>query len=177
MTNRWSCSIAAGFVFIVFLAVLKVRSLRQETYTGICKSHLTEITVVIHNYNQKHGHLPPAAVFEDGGAMHSWRVLILEFWHPDLFARHRLSEPWNSTHNSLLASQIPHPYRCGLADSSLPEDQTTYVAMVGSNTVMQSSEYSPRRLEDVSTDAIMLIELPNKPRHWMAPMTPHLKRS
>ncbi len=102
--------------------------------------------------------------------MYSWRVLILKVWHPLLFAQYRMSEPWNSPHNSLLASQMPHQYCCGLAPSLLPADQTTYVAVVGPNTVMRTSEHDPRRQEDIPKDAVMLIELPDKPRHWMSPV-------
>ncbi|MCA9012496.1 MAG: DUF1559 domain-containing protein [Planctomycetaceae bacterium] len=66
----------------------------------------------LHKYNEKHGHLPPAVVYKDGVAMHSWRVLILEFTAPDLFSQYRMSEPWNSPHNSRLAGKMPRMFYC-----------------------------------------------------------------
>ena len=168
-THRWKYYVAAVPVLTVVALTLKIQSLRHESRTRMCNAHINEVSHSIHVYNAEYGYLPPAVVYEGGVAMHSWRVLILQVLRPDLFAQYRLSEPWNSPHNSLLSSQMPHQYRCGFADSSIPQDHTTYVAVVGSDTVMRTGEESPRRIEDVPKDAIVLVELPNKPRHWMAP--------
>jgi hypothetical protein len=101
--------------------------------------------------------------------MHSWRVLMLEFWQPELFAQYRTTEPWNSVHNSRLSDQMPHQSRCGFAPSSHATDQTTQVAIVGPVSVMGTSPDAPRRQQDAARDAIMLIEL-NRDTGW-PPMT------
>ena len=57
------------------------------------------------------GHLPPAyTVDSKGKKLHSWRTLLLEVEYPDLFAKIKLSEPWNSEHNKQFESQIPFLY-------------------------------------------------------------------
>jgi hypothetical protein len=103
-SNRvWKWFAVLGILLIAIAVVAKVRSLRHETNVTGCRARLHEVAFAVSKYNQKHGHLPPRIVYKDGVAMHSWRVLILEDWQPQLFAQYRLSEPWNSPHNSQLA--------------------------------------------------------------------------
>ena len=132
----WAC---LGILLVAIAVFAKVRSLRHETKVTGCWVRLHEVAFAVSTYNQKHGHLPPRVVYKDGVAMHSWRVLILEDWRPQLFAQYRLSEPWNSPHNSLLANQMPDRYRCPLDRSTLPTDQTTYVAVADSRAVLRTN--------------------------------------
>ena len=162
----WAC---LGILLVAIAVFAKVRSLRHETKVTGCWVRLHDVAFAVSTYNQKHGHLPPRVVYKDGVAMHSWRVLILEDWRPQLFAQYRLSEPWNSPHNSLLANQMPDRYRCPLDRSTLPTDQTTYVAVADSRAVLRTNTDGTLRQEDVPPDAIMLIEFSSKPKHWMSP--------
>jgi hypothetical protein len=168
--NRaWKGFAVPGIVLVAIVVYAKVRSLRNDTKITGCWARLHEVAFTVSKYNQKHGHRPPRVVYKDGVAMHSWRVLILEDWQPQLFAQYRLSEPWNSPHNSLLANQMPDRYRCPVDRSSLPTDQTTYVAVADSRAVLRTNTDGALRQEDVPLDAIMLIEFSSKPRHWMSP--------
>jgi len=169
-SNRvWKWFAVLGILLVAIAVVAKVRSLRHETNVTGCRARLHEVAFAVSKYNQKHGHLPPRIVYKDGVAMHSWRVLILEDWQPQLFAQYRLSEPWNSPHNSQLANQMPDRYRCPLDRSNLPTDQTTYVAVADDRAVLRTNIDGTVRQEDVPPDAVMLMELPTKPRHWMSP--------
>lgn len=165
----WKWFAVLGILLIAIAVVAKVRSLRHETNVTGCWARLHEVAFAVSKYNQKHGHLPPRIVYKEGVAMHSWRVLILEDWQPQLFAQYRLSEPWNSPHNSQLANQMPDRYRCPLDRSSLPTDQTTYVAVADDRAVLRTNIDGTLRQEDVPPDAVMLIEFLAKPRHWMSP--------
>ncbi|MEZ6031709.1 MAG: DUF1559 domain-containing protein [Planctomycetaceae bacterium] len=153
----------------VLVVTWKLNSLVEESRTRDCKAKFFEVAFALHKYNEKHGHLPPAVVYKDGVAMHSWRVLILEFTAPDLFSQYRMSEPWNSPHNSRLAGKMPRMFYCTSMATNLSEGQTIYVAAVGPDTVLRTDAEQPRRLEDTPQDAIMLIELPDGPRNWMEP--------
>ena len=163
-TNRaWKWFAVLVILLGAIFVVAKVRSLRHDAKVTGCWARLHEVAFTVSKYNQKHGHLPPRVVYKDGVAMHSWRVLILEDWQPQLFAQYRLSEPWNSPHNSLLANQMPDRYRCPLERSSLPTNQTTYVAVADSRAVLRTNTDGTLRQEDVPPDSIMLIEFSSKP--------------
>ena len=169
-SNRaWKWCAVLTILLVAIAVSAKVQSLRYDTKVTGCWARLHEVAFAVSNYNQKHGHLPPRVVYKDGVAMHSWRVLILEDWQPQLFAQYRLTEPWNSPHNSLLANQMPDRYRCPFDRSSLPTDQTTYVAVADAKAVLRTNIDGTLRQEDVPPDAIMLIEFSSKPRHWMSP--------
>ena len=64
---------------------------------------------------------------------------------------------------------MPDAYRCPLDRSSLPTDQTTYVAVADARAVLRTNMDGTLRQEDGSPDSIMLIEFSAKPRHWMSP--------
>jgi len=165
----WKWYAIFAILLVAIAVAAKVRSLRyDETVVG-CWARLHEVAFAVSMYNQKHGHLPPRVVYQDGVAMHSWRVLILEDWQPQLFAQYRLSEPWNSPHNSQLANQMPDRYRCPLDRSSLPTDQTTYVAVEDAKAVLRTNTDGTLQQAQVPPGAVMLIEFSAKPRHWMSP--------
>jgi|688.fasta_scaffold244782_2 hypothetical protein len=167
--RKWWYVVTAVLILTAPPIALKLYSLRRESQIRMCKSHINYVSYSIHAYNAKYNRLPPAVVYDGGIAMHSWRVLILEVCRPDLFVQYRLSEPWNSPHNSLLANQMPQQYQCGVSDDRIPPDHTTFVAVVGSDTVMRTDKDALLRLEDVPKDKVILVELPKRPRHWMSP--------
>jgi hypothetical protein len=166
-SRQWIAMFAILLVGVALVA--KVRSLQYQELVIGCRARLHAVAHSVGTYNQKHGHLPPRVVYQNGIAMHSWRVLILEFLQPQLFAQYRLSEPWNSPHNSQLANQMPDAYRCPLDRSSLAPNQTTYLAVASDNAVLRTNIDGTLRQEDVPPDAVMLIEFSAKPRHWMSP--------
>lgn len=55
----------------------------------------------MHEYQHKHGRLPPAVVHgPEGKPLHSWRVLLLPFIGQEaLYKQFKLEEPWDSPHN------------------------------------------------------------------------------
>ena len=63
-------------------------------------------------YEERHGHLPPAAVCgPDGRSLLSWRVLLLPYMEEDkLFNEFHLDEPWDSEHNLKLLDRMPRNY-------------------------------------------------------------------
>lgn len=86
----------------------------------------------MHNYHDKFGRFPPAAVCDaNGKPLLSWRVLILPFLEEDgLFKQFHLDEPWDSPHNVQLVLKMPiiyGPYRTRRTDDGM----TYFQAIVG----------------------------------------------
>ena len=55
--------------------------------------------------------LPPAYTSKDGKPLLSWRVAILLFMRErKLYRKFHLDEPWDSTHNKQLVSEMPELY-------------------------------------------------------------------
>jgi hypothetical protein len=95
-------------------------------------NNLKRLAVALHDYEQAHGALPPAAVYDkDGKPLLSWRVLILPYLEQEhlaergLFRQFKLDEPWGSPHNLALLERMPKVYAPpkGIAT---PEPYTTY---------------------------------------------------
>jgi hypothetical protein len=63
-------------------------------------------------YAEKHGNLPPQAVYgRDGRPLLSWRVLLLPYLEEEeLYAGFRLDEPWDSPHNIALLPRMPRVF-------------------------------------------------------------------
>jgi hypothetical protein len=66
----------------------------------------------MYKYDEKHGRLPPAAVYSrEGTPLLSWRVLLLPYLENDeLFRQFNLDEPWDSPQNIPLLSKMPSVY-------------------------------------------------------------------
>jgi hypothetical protein len=59
-----------------------------------CSGNLCCIGTYLHNYHEKYGHFPPAYQVDASGApAHSWRVLLMLWDEPKLFADYRLESP------------------------------------------------------------------------------------
>jgi hypothetical protein len=136
-------------------------------------AHLKRLGVMFHAYHEKKGHFPPAYLADaEGKKLHSWRVLLLEIEFPELFAKIKLSEPWNSDHNKKLASLIPYFY---ISPQSVKGERgqqvtTDYSVLVDDISVFPGSE--GRALADITTDhasTILIIEVPGFSVHWMEP--------
>ena len=70
------------------------------------------MALALHDYEDRHGRLPPAAVRgKDGTPLLSWRVLLLPFvGQKDLYDRFQQDEPWDSPHNLRLLEHMPPVY-------------------------------------------------------------------
>jgi hypothetical protein len=92
-------------------------------------ARLEQLAKALQQYQEKHGHFPPAAVHaKDGTALLSWRVLLLPYLGEEkLFQQFKLDEPWDGPHNRKLIGKMPKVFRG--ADAEGPT--TCYQAFVG----------------------------------------------
>jgi prepilin-type processing-associated H-X9-DG protein len=136
-----------------------------------CNNNLKQISLALLSYEAAHGCFPPAYIPDKNGKpMHSWRVLILPYMEEqELYDQYHFDEPWDSPHNSTLASQMPDVYACP-SDASAGGSITSYAMLVGPHA------FSPgpkgRKLSEIidgTSNTIMVAETANLGVNWMQP--------
>jgi len=142
-----------------------------------CGERQKEITLALHNYHEFYGTFPPAYIAgEDGGPMHSWRVLLLPFLDQQTFYdKYRFDEPWNSPHNLELAVPLDN-YNCPSQPGG-PSSMTNYVAVIGERTCWPGDR--GRLLEEIVDsldDTILLVEVAESGILWTEPRDLHVQQ-
>src|SRR5262245_32263376 len=127
----------------------------------------------MHNYEAKHGRLPPAVVYgEDGKPLLSWRVLILPYVEQgELYKQFKLDEPWDSPHNLELLPKMPDVYAAPPRRAGkFPPFHTICHIFVGKGTPFE--EGKALRLKDDFPDGLsntLLVIEAGKPVPWTKP--------
>ena len=91
------------------------------------------------NYEDAHGHLPPAAVCgPDGTPLLSWRVLLLPYLEQqELYDQLRLDEPWDSGHNRRFIDRMPSTFKAPYTRYvDVPAGHTVLKVFVGPGTAL-----------------------------------------
>ena len=179
VTRRVTAVVA--IVWVAFLiTVSRVPHNPGPGARATCENNLKNLSLALLAYEAEHGRFPPAYIADENGRpMHSWRVLILPYLEQrHLYDQYDFSEPWDGPNNSKLETQVPYPssavYRCP-AEGNKPVPTTSYVAVVGPNTVWPGSESTS--LDDFGCDlskTILLVEVVNSGIHWMEPRDLHV---
>lgn len=137
-----------------------------------CHGNLKKIGLAIHNYYQKYGCLPPAyTVDRQGRRMHSWRILILEFLDPELYAQYDFNRPWNSPANLAFAKKMTKdgPYFCPSQEVKDPT-WTSYLMPVGKNASSDGPHgRNVKEFTDGLSNTIMVIEMSPSGILWTSP--------
>lgn len=149
------------------------REIQEEALTGVCQSRLKYLSLAIHNYHHDFGCFPPAYVpDEHGNPMHSWRVLILPYLElGDVYEQYDFSQPWNSPDNMALARSHPEildVFQCTY-DGNRDTGWTSYVAIVGQETVWPGAKSLDGEEVFSDREAILLTEVKQSGIHWMEP--------
>ena len=140
----------------------------------LCIDHLRAISLALLAYHRAHGSFPPACVRDKTGKpMHSWRVLILPYMgmnEQELYSRYNLNARWDSPENRKLAALRPGLYVCPSDTDAASSANTSYVAVVGRQTVWPDSE--AMKLDDIRdkpSETIQLVEVTGSGINWMEP--------
>lgn len=155
---------------LVALLLPAVQAAREAARRNNCVNHLKQIGLAMHNYHDVHQRFPPAYFADaDGKPMHSWRVMLLPYLERnDLYQQYKFDEPWNGPNNSKLADKIGDVYRC--ASSTNPATSTSYVAVVGPETIWPGAESTRiRQIVDGTSRTIMIVENTDPTINWMEP--------
>ncbi len=156
---------------LVALLLPAVQAAREAARRMQCSNNLKQIGLAMHNYQQKFGCFPPAFIpDENGKPKHSWRVLILPFLEQQaLHAQYRFDEPWNSSHNMALATQMPLVYRCP-TEAEPGSSQTSYAMIVGPHAISDGpTAHSMKDVKDGLSNTIMVAECAGTGINWMEP--------
>ncbi|MFN0051343.1 MAG: DUF1559 domain-containing protein [Planctomycetales bacterium] len=121
-----------------------VQDAREAARQSNCKCRLCVIGLALQNYHDDYGSFPPAIVAgERGKPMHSWRVLLLPYMDQnELYAAYRFDEPWDGPNNRQLHGAFLEAYHCPSSPVRKDFPCTSYVAVVGTETIWPGLECS-----------------------------------
>jgi len=164
-----TAALALGVLFVIKY----YRDCREEAVAGQCQGRMAQIALALRNYHHDFGCLPPAYVTgRDGKPMHSWRVLLLPYMErTEFYRQYDFSQPWNSPHNAALAQAHPRlaeDFHCPADVKGAPE-WTSYVAIVGPETLWPGSRPPSHQQLVAGSTKILLVEMAQTGIHWMEP--------
>ncbi len=166
--------VVLGCFFVVGALILPAFQRPNRGRRSPCKNNFKQIGLALHNYHDTYNCFPPAFVLgPDGKPWHSWRVLILPFLDAQPLAeKYRFDEPWNGPNNAKLLDQRPEVFACRehAGAVNVPMRQTSYVAVVGSETAWPGT--TSIRVADISdgtSNTVMVVEVRNAGILWTAP--------
>lgn len=157
-----------GLMAIV-LGVSAFRGFESETES---LNNLRRIVQAMREYEEVHGHLPPAYIADaNGKPMHSWRVLLLQYMGPQeqaLFKEYKMDEPWNGPNNTLLHARMPKVYGCPGAYQN--NNCTSYVVVVGKETAFEGARpVKSSEIKDLASTTILVLDVGRTDIVWAAP--------
>ena len=157
---------------LVALLLPAVQQAREAARRTQCKNNLKMIALALHNYHDVYGSFPPAVTYSaDGQPMHSWRVLLLPYLDSSpMYSQYNRNEPWNSPGNLAVTANMPAVYACASNPNGPFSGNTSYVALDGPGSVMNSKQ--PARIRDIAdgtTQTLMVVEAQNSGIHWTEP--------
>ena len=132
----------AVFVLIALLLPV-VQSAREAERHAECTYNLRTIGIQLYNYEAGQGRFPPAALADNHGkATHSWRTLLLPYYHCSYLCNAcDLREPWNSPKNSGAAAQVLPFFCCPSDPSTIGRPTTSYLAVTGPGTAWDDQRF------------------------------------
>jgi hypothetical protein len=137
-----------------------------------CVNNLKQLALGVQEYADIYKCFPPAYIAdEQGRPMHSWRVLVLPYIEQRaLYDEYDFNEAWDGPHNRQLADRMPQCFFHCPQDRAAGGATTSYVAVVGPETIWPGSEIVPLRdVRDGMSNTILLVEVANSGIHWMEP--------
>ena len=145
----------------------------QEANCTACRQMLKLIALVLLEYSETHGNLPPAYLCDETGKpVNSWRLLIADyaFYHRTVSVGYDVTQPWTAPGNSefRLAERTVREFQCPSA-ADHRQAITNYVAVVGSDTMWPGSKPAKPAADGSDIDKILVIEVVNSDILWMEP--------
>jgi hypothetical protein len=171
-----------GFLAMALMVVVIVREAQkfQEKESRIQSGkNLKQIGKAFKDYNDAHGHLPPAVVYDkEGRPLYSWRVLLLPFLgEEDLYSQFKLDEAWDSPNNKPLLSKMPLAYVHPAEGKPKVPYGTYYQVFVGGGAIFEAGpNRKPLTLKQIddaqkgrgTSNTLLVIEAAN-PVPWTKP--------
>ncbi len=162
------CAGLAAVVLIPAFGQARIAAERMES-----TNNMKMIGLALHNYHDTYGSFPPAFIADEGGRpMHSWRVLILPFIEEQLmYDQYDFDQPWDSPHNLAVCQETPLAYQSAPIRNSAAPEMTSYVAVVGPNTAINSEKaVRIRDIVDGTSNTLAVVEDTTSPVPWNQPV-------
>jgi hypothetical protein len=140
-----------------------------------------QIATALENYQQKHGHYPPAAIYsKDGKPLLSWRVELLPFLGEEakkLYEQFKKDEPWDSAHNKPLMKEMPWVYSNSNQTKYRPRPTACYRIFVGPNGVFEGKTgISKSQISDPLAETLLVVRGGFSQTPWTKPEELELKK-
>ena len=158
--------------FMLALLVGAVDNAREAANNCVCQGRMYQLGHAIQIYVDLNSTLPPVYTTDSNGKpLHSWRTLLLPIVEEQLlFAQTKLDEPWNSPANHSVVNTPLAQFVCDGLRRQPHSLETTYVAVVGHDTVWQPGRgVRIDEITDGPENTIMLIEMKNSGIQWAEP--------
>jgi len=137
-----------------------------------CQNNLHNLALALQCYHDDYRSYPPAYLADENGKpMHSWRVLILPYIEQkNLYDLYSFNEPWDGPNNRKLHGVVLQLYSCPAHASNQPPTVTSYVAVVGPQTVWPGENATKMSdIKDGVSKTLLIVETHNSGIHWMEP--------
>lgn len=162
----------ASCVLSVLAVLLCLWRIQDEINRMRSRNNLSQIVKAMHTYQERHGHLPAAAIYsKDGKPLLSWRVAILPYiGQENLYQQFALEEPWDSAHNLKLLPRIPAVYNAPGRESD-DLGLTFYQVFVGEGAAfegVQGLRLNKEDFPDGPSNTILVVEA-GEPVPWTKP--------
>ncbi len=179
--------VALGIVILLFLGQGLHPALdgaRDAILRSDCERNLRQLTVAIHDFEAKYGHIPPPySTDDDGKPLHSWRVLLLPFLgHQSLYDQIDKSKPWDDPVNLPFHDMMPDIYCCASVKYHskwrAKGNTTAYVVVVGKHTPWHSANppsLAQIAIADGNSSTIAIVESEPHRLPWMSTQDPTLE--
>ena len=160
-------------ILTAFLLLPSLQPRHDSSRRSYCVHDLKQIGLALQIYHDAHGSFPPAVINDEHGVpMHSWRAILLPYFEGDevrkLAEQYRFDEPWNGPNNRQLVDKMPKVYHCRGDDEN--DNQTSYLAVVGSETMWRESEpMRIREMTDGTPNTIAVVECSDSGINWLEP--------
>ena len=157
---------------------------REAILRTDCQDNIRKLTIAIHEYESKHGQIPPPySIAADGTPLHSWRVLLLPFLgEQSLYDEIDLDKPWGDPVNIQFHSRMPDVFCCAAikyhSKWGSTGNSTAYLVIVDDRTPWHTN--NPPSLTQISNadgalTTIAIVESENHRIPWMSTSDPDLE--
>jgi hypothetical protein len=160
-----------AILILLSKSLTATNSARSNGWKAQCVNNLRNLALALQEYETKKGHFPPPYTTDaNGKPLHSWRTLILPYLEQaPIFGAIHLDEPWDSPTNRRVTQIKLDIFRCP-EDTAAAPNETSYVAVVGSDTVWNTTK--PVGLNDIKdglATTILLVEMKHSGIAWAEP--------
>lgn len=166
------------WVFVVALILTAGRQVwvvvRTAARHDLVHNNLKQLLLGLHNFNDVYKHLPPSTITSNGirphdadhrsdnPPLHSWRFVICPLLESQHWGSNDFSKPWNDPQYAQWNATPLWVY----CDQAL---NTRFVAITGPDTAWGDGTKSPRNIEYLPSDLILIVETRKSGLHWMQP--------